>query len=211
MRKFPIVGLGTYLDLVRWVFRGFSMPAPWLIKMKVLSRYRISDAPWVETGTYMGQTTMWLARISPEVVSLEPSQDLFRKVQQRLGKWSNIRLLNETSESGLEQAISSLRSYRQVCFWLDGHFSASGTFMGHVDTPVLFELETISAAWRSGVLEDFVVFVDDVRLFQAEHREIPSDSERPGYPSLSALVNWAQELNCDWFIEKDIMVMSKRP
>jgi hypothetical protein len=172
--------------------------------MAVLERHGFS-APWVETGTYLGDTTLWLARRYPAVVSLEPGGTFFVKAQRRLEAERNVRLLNLTSEDGLETAIEISES-PLLNFWLDGHYSSGGTYEGLQDTPVNIELQTISKSLKSGSLTGVAVFVDDVRLFAVQHREQPSAEDREGYPRLFLLCSWAEENGLVWTIEHDIFI-----
>lgn len=55
-----------------WEQRGFTAPSPHLIKQAVVLRNGIPGATWVETGTYMGQTTELLSRHGSKVYSIEP-------------------------------------------------------------------------------------------------------------------------------------------
>lgn len=200
--------LRTKVDLrmSEWERAGSPMPAPHAIKMSVLNRYSNVDFPWIETGTYLGETTKSLAKVAPLVISLEPERTLYRSALDRLGTIGNIELLNLTSEEGLSLAISELSGFPGVNFWLDGHYSQGETYRGSADTPILSELDAISEAFQIGSISRAVIFVDDVRLFASERRENPEESERPGYPSLDDLVGWAQRRGHKWIIEHDIFV-----
>ena len=51
------------LRLYNWYFkRGCSLPAPHFVKQAVLSRNAIKNSVWVETGTYLGDTTKFLCK-----------------------------------------------------------------------------------------------------------------------------------------------------
>jgi hypothetical protein len=172
--------------------------------MAVLERHAFS-APWVETGTFLGDTTLWLAKRYPAVVSLEPGEKLFVKASRRLEFEQNVRLLNLASEDGLETAIEVSESLL-LNFWLDGHYSSGGTHEGVRDTPVITELQTISKYLESDRLTGVAVFVDDVRLFAVQHREQPSAEDRDGYPGLFLLCSWAENHGLVWTIEHDIFI-----
>ena len=187
-----------------WKATGFRVPAPHQVKMAVLERHAFS-APWVETGTFKGDTTLWLAGRYPAVVSLEPGEKLFLNARHRLEDERNVRLLNLTSEEGLETAIEISDSLL-LNFWLDGHYSSDGTHEGVRDTPINAELQTISKYLDSDRLTGVAVFVDDVRLFAAHHREQPLAQDREGYPGLFLLCSWAENLGLVWTIEHDIFI-----
>ncbi len=157
----------------------------------------------------MGSTTKWLASFSPRVISLEPETVLYHDAQRRLAPLRNVTLINASSESGLASAINQAESTR-VNFWLDGHFSGGPTFRGDRDSPIGKELQIISAALSSVQLIDVVVFIDDVRLFVARHREDPEVESRPGYPSLDELVHWSRANRLSWTIEHDIFIAFRK-
>ena len=196
------------LGVRKWGKRGFEAPSPHWIKKNFLAQQALA-APWIETGTYKGDTTLWLAKRFPAVVSLEPDEELFKKASIRLGKQKNISLLNETSEAGLARAIDLLDT-DTVNFWLDGHYSSGPTFAGTQDTPIHAELHTISGYLNSNRLTNVAVFIDDVRLFVTQHRERPGDNNREGYPSLYSLCSWAENQGLVWTIEHDILVARSR-
>jgi hypothetical protein len=182
------------------------MPAPHAVKMAVLERYSSTNSPWIETGTYFGQTTAVLAKGSPLVVSLEPDRELYLAASERLKSLKNVSLLNLPSEEGLESAIQQASIYPRVNFWLDGHYSQGPTWRGEQDTPILKELALVSLAAQSGKFKNVNVFVDDCRLFAAGKREDPDDLSRAGYPPLQTLTLWASENSFSWHIEHDIFI-----
>lgn len=191
--------------LAVWAGGGAAMPAPQAIKMAVLTRYGLSDATWIETGTFRGSTTKFLAQdlsiAAKSVISFEPSEKYFQLSQAALASIPNVRLLNASSESQLENEIAELKG--PTCFWLDGHFSQGDTYAGSQDTPILLELDTITRFLDR--LRPIRVFIDDVRLFVRQHHETDLP-ERAGYPPLRTLVEWAESNGFVWFIEHDIFV-----
>jgi hypothetical protein len=192
-------------EALAWADAGFSLPAPWSIKMAVLDRYKIPGAVFIETGTLYGDTTRYLAQEAPRVVSLEPMKSLFLSSKDRLSDLQNVILINKSSEDGFKEAIAKAES-EDLCFWLDGHFSRENTFDGGRDTPIIFELETIAEDYRNGRIHNAIVFVDDVRLFVQQYRELPDSPARDGYPPLFWLASWAENLGFSWFIEHDIFI-----
>jgi predicted O-methyltransferase YrrM len=77
--------------LLKWSRNGWAAPAPAVVKREVLLRYGIQSAVWIETGTYLGETSSFLAKNmnSKQVYSLEPSPELF---EFAVKKWKNITL-----------------------------------------------------------------------------------------------------------------------
>src|ERR1700730_6629757 len=70
----------VYMD---WADRGFAAPSPHFVKQKVLLRNGLRDATWVETGTFMGDTTGVLSQVAKMVYSIEPEPTLFSKAEQK--------------------------------------------------------------------------------------------------------------------------------
>src|SRR5262249_42641187 len=62
-----------------WIDREFAAPSTDLVKQKVLLRNGLRDAIWVETGTFMGDTTDLLSSVAKIVFSVEPEPALFSK------------------------------------------------------------------------------------------------------------------------------------
>jgi len=186
------------------------MPAPWAVKMKVLERYMIPGAAWIETGTYLGETTEFLAERSPQVISLEPAPTLWERAAQKFALSDKITILNRTSEAGFLETFGLIQS-SSVCFWLDGHYSGGSTFSGLENTPIVHELELITGKVKDGTVTQVAVFIDDVREFASLNKERLGRPGASGYPPLRVLVDWAEELDLDWIVEHDIFIARSRP
>lgn len=189
-----------------WEKSGSPMPAPQAVKLAVLLRYSVTNHPWIETGTYPGERTQALARVSPMVLSLEPDRKLYLQAINALRPFQNVEVLNLTSGEGLEPAIAEM-SGEGVNFWLDAHYPRGKTFRGTADTPVLHELGVISRAIEKKVILRARVFVDNVRLFVWERWEDTDDSPGNGYPSLTVIISFVLDLGYKWTIEHDILVI----
>jgi hypothetical protein len=185
-----------FKQFLKWGNRGFSAPAPQFVKQIVLKRNGISSATWVETGTYLGQTTEFLAQDALQVYSLEPEPTLFKNAYTYFQDKMNVEIIHGPSEEVFPELLKKLQG--NVCFWLDGHYSGGGTFKGAFDTPILNELSMIA-----NHLEQFnqvVVMIDDVRLFNGDVHA------NEFYPSLNKLVEWSNKHHLTWHIEHDIFV-----
>ena len=195
---FPFI----FLDRLRWLsewyfFKKCSPPAPHFIKQSLLLRHGINNSVWVETGTYLGQTTKFLSEHFSFVHSIEPSNKCLRIAKRNLRFSKNVALYDGTSELCFEEICSSLSG--DICFWLDGHYSEGITFKGATDTPILFELDTIKK-----YLENFsntVILIDDIRT---------SHIDKDNYPPLSFYVNWADSVGMDWIIELDSFIIKSK-
>lgn len=180
-----------------WKKRNFSENAPQVVKQYIFEKYEIPGALWVETGTFHGSTTEFLAGRSPHVHTIEPSTDLYNAARERL-RDQNITFYNGVSEDVLPRLLPNLSG--DINFWLDGHYSAGETFKGEKDCPVEDELRAIEE--NLGNFNKISILIDDVRCF------LPSSSaEYNDYPSIDYLVDWARQFNMHWRIEQDIFII----
>jgi len=180
-----------------WQNSAFSSPSPHFIKQAVLLRNAICDSLWVETGTFLGDTTDVLARNANKVYTIEPAEEFYLLAINRFKNIHNVEVIKGTSEEVFPLLLPTISG--NINFWLDGHFSAGATYHGENDTPVLVELANIEKYFSN--FDRFVIFIDDVRCFNSSN---PSFSQ---YPPLNTLVEWANKHNLIWTIEHDILII----
>ena len=187
----------------KWIASGFPTPAPNIVKWKVLERWGGRNT-WIETGTYLGETTKHLSTISEKLISIEPEKKLFENALSKFKNYTNVTIINGTSEGELGLVISSLneKEIHDISFWLDGHYSAGITYLGAEETPVNTELKTIGENLNR--INIITIFVDDCRQFAK------SDDPDNSYPTLSSLVSYANLHHLYWIIEHDIFIMTNR-
>ena len=177
------------------------MPAPASVKWGVLHRWGKPDGTWIETGTYWGHTTAFLAANAKHVFSIEPDSDMVNKARERFRHVDNVTIIDGLSEDHIGRILDSVSG--PISLWLDGHYSGPGTHQGPRDTPISQELEAVQL--RLHKFEQISIMVDDVRCFG------PSDPEYKSYPDRSWLVRWADKCHLEWHIEHDIFIALKRP
>ena len=165
----------------------------------VLTRYGLPDATWVETGTYLGDTTEFLARTARIVYSIEPGLKLYADACKRFAHHANVKVINGLSEDVLPALLPVLTG--DVCFWLDGHYTDESTHKGPQDTPILDELNCIGD--NLSRFEDMVVLIDDVHLFNGEKHIYGA------YPKIEDIMDWAIDHEMNWHIEHDIFIGRK--
>ena len=164
----------------------------------------LKDSLWIETGTYYGETTKFLSKISKKTISIEADKNLFETSNRILKKFKNVEILNGKSEDLLDKVISKNLNFKNVCIYLDAHLCQdhlknTKTFGNeNTATPILNELEIITKYLAN--FEKIVVLIDDIRLFQGKFQN---------YPDKNALVNWCKENNFLWEIEQDIFICKK--
>jgi hypothetical protein len=195
--------LATYLEILKhlrplrsWIDKACAGPSPAFMKRRVLARNAAPDSVWVETGTFLGETTRFLAGFARHVHSIEPDDRLFERAAANTLSWPNISVLHGTSEALFGGLCAQLSG--NASFWLDGHYSAENTYQGACDTPIRDELKHVGN--HLARLGKVAVMVDDVRCFN------PGLPEFAGYPPLDELVDWARAHGLTWHIEHDIFV-----
>jgi hypothetical protein len=182
-----------------WAARDFSVPCPRFVKESVLKRLNLDGATWVETGTFLGDTTQLLAEISNRVITIEPEPTLYQKARIRFADEPKVVVVNDISENALPSVLRDVGG--NVCFWLDGHYSGGITFRGPNDTPLVQELNEIERHIQRFAAT--AIAIDDIRVCGKRH-------EYGAYPSLDYLVDWAKSNGLDWHIEYDIFIARSR-
>ncbi len=183
-------------ETLKWFLRGFNSPAPQWVKVKFLKSQMVTSGDWIESGTYLGDTTSSLSRLSGTIVTIEPDESLFAFANWRHRKKKNVIHLFGTSEDQLSVSFSHVGTRLNI--WLDGHFSGDITFLGKEETPLRYELNVIENSILK--FEELVVFVDDVRSC------FHSSNSGHSYPPLKFLIDWATRNNGSWLIDQDIFV-----
>jgi hypothetical protein len=183
-------------DFRGWADREFAAPSPHFVKQKVLLRNGLRDATWIESGTFMGDTTSVLSKVGKMVYSIEAEPTLFSKAEQKFRNTSNVKIIKGLSEDVFPKLLPTISG--NICFWLDGHYSEGITFKGPQDTPIIDELTVIGPNITKTT--KIVVMVDDIRCFD------PKNPEYSAYPPVDFLVDWARKHDLTWHIEHDIFI-----
>jgi hypothetical protein len=192
-----IKGMNTLIgSFQNWASRNFAPPSPHFVKQAVLIRNAFTNATWIETGTFLGETTELLSRHGSFVYSIEPEPTLYTNASERFKSHTNVKILNGISEVVFPTLLPKISG--DVNFWLDGHYSEGITFKGPQDTPILDELMHISQNLSN--FNQISVMIDDARCFN------PNSSAYSSYPPLRSLVDWAEGNDLDWHIEHDIFI-----
>ena len=187
-----------------WRVRNFSPPSPDVIKHQILANNNLKDSLWIETGTYYGETTKLLSKISKKTISIEADKNLFETSNKILKNFKNVEILNGKSEDLLDKVISKNLNFKNICIYLDAHLCQdhiknTKTFGDENSaTPILKELEIVTKYVAK--FEKIVVLIDDIRLFQGKFQN---------YPNKNTLVDWCKENNFLWEIEQDIFICKK--
>jgi hypothetical protein len=108
----------------------------------------------IETGTYLGSTTKYMADTSSlPVYSCETNPVFFAIARKELAAIQNVDLYFGDSRAFLNELVSRGVHERRSFLYLDAHWND--------DLPLVEEIEIIAGNWR-----EFVVMIDD---FQVPH------------------------------------------
>lgn len=143
--------------------------APHELILALHDKYQVKN--FVETGTYLGETTEWASRYFEKVYSFEAAETLYKKTRERLGSIKNIQFIFGESD----KELANINISDSAIFWLDAHYSEGETFNGEV--PLLKELEIINS-----MNIDSYIFIDDARLILAKWQNLH-------YCDLATLIN----------------------
>ncbi len=187
-----------------WKKRDFNSPSPEFIKRQILINSNLENSIWIETGTYYGETTELLSKISHKTITIEADEFLHKNTKDRMANYKNVEFLNGKSEDLLFTTIQSNLNFKNICIYLDAHLCSDHlrnkkTYGNENNaTPVKLELAIIEKFLSK--FEKINILIDDIRLF---------DKNFQNYPNKSHLVEWCVKNKLSWEIEHDIMICKK--
>jgi hypothetical protein len=177
----PLLNLYRFLwnkknELYNW----YTIPSYKTKRETILSvaRKYNSNTVFIETGTYMGDTVEYMKNQFSKVFSIELSQELAEKAQQRFSGEPTISIVQGDSATQLGNILQSVNS--PCLLWLDGHYSSEFwagdkyvvTAKGEKETPILEELRQVA----NHSIKNHVILIDDARLFVGKN-DYPHMSE----------------------------------
>jgi hypothetical protein len=135
---------------------GFSMNGQ-TARLEVVRQifYRCGIQSIIETGTFRGTTTEWLAAFGVRVITIESHRSTFEFAKRRLKRFKNVEVLFGRSADLLADCLRSIVPNVPVLAYLDAHWEG--------DLPLADEIDAIC-----NTLSRFVVIIDDF--------EVPDDS-----------------------------------
>ncbi len=134
------------------------MPA--LTELDIMNMMKIPCQIFVETGTYLGETTNIAKNIFQEVHTIEIKKEFFENARRMFSQHFNVNCHLGDSSILLENICKGLN--KTTCFWLDGHWSAGDTGKGLKSVPLYEELQLI----MKHCSQKCVILIDDCRLFE---------------------------------------------
>jgi hypothetical protein len=117
---------------------------------------RLPPSAVVETGTYLGATTLWLASHAAQVHTIEMHPRYYHGSRMRLRRYKNVAVYRGDSRTALRRFLHDPDFPRNnVFFYLDAHW--------YDDLPLADELNLIHDGWTNWVamVDDFAVPGDE--------------------------------------------------
>ncbi|MDH4262309.1 MAG: hypothetical protein OEV78_04610 [Spirochaetia bacterium] len=126
---------------------------------KILLTLSFSKKPGVcvETGTYMGDSSLLFSKIFPKVHTIEISKKWYDFAKKRLADEKSVECHFGDSADVISELTTKIKE--PVFYYLDAHFAGGDTGFGKKEVPLNEELTSISQ--RS--YQD-VIIIDDLRL-----------------------------------------------
>jgi len=188
-------------SLKNWYKRDFRAPSPSFVKLKILKSENMDNCLWIETGTYYGETTLFLSSIAKKVISIEADERLFNLASIKFKLFNNVEIFLSKSEEILETILIKEKDFENLCIYLDAHLCIDHiknieTFgIKNSSTPIVKELKVIEQNLKN--FKNIKILIDDIRLFSLNYHN---------YPSVNEIVNWCKKNQLQWTIEQDIFI-----
>jgi predicted O-methyltransferase YrrM len=112
----------------------------------------------VETGTFLGDTTRWLAQYGVPVVTVEVEPVFFRAAQRRLRRAPNVELVSGHSVDALKMLARRAQVSKPLVY-LDAHWGEGHPEAEDARNPLSEEVDAVLDSWPEAVvvIDDFLV------------------------------------------------------
>ncbi len=181
-----------------WLLRGKPVPAEGIYKWKILKKYAKKHGlrNFVETGTAGGGTVRKLERHFEALYTIELDHTLYEEGKRRSSNSAKITFLEGDSGIVLRSLLDKLAD--PALFWLDAHYSGTGTAKAALETPIVQELQSIF----SHSVKKHVIVIDDMREFNGTH----------DYPILSEMKDFIMTNAPEYrfVLDNDLMIIMPR-
>ena len=185
-----------FLALAKWRRQKYQPPVPYEVKLKTLEAFNLPEATWVETGTFHGATTLFLSKMAKQVYTIEASEELYDKAQEKLKDCPKIVSIFGRSQEKIPEIIPNISG--NVNFWLDAHYCGPKTYAQDDCCPLELELKFVLKELPR--LNRVNIMIDDIRDFSAK---------RIDYPDKTEVIRLARSHITDWEIINDILILKK--
>jgi hypothetical protein len=183
--------------MLAWYRRGMPIPPVPAVKRRLLRHFasKHSLKLFIETGTFKGDTLAAMAQAGLRGISIELSEELFARAQQRFAGREGIDLRQGDSGEVLPPLVAGLTE--PALFWLDGHYSEGPTAHGTLASPISAEVQSI----LDSPVKGHVVLIDDAHEFTGQG----------GYPELGRfLTSIAEDGRYTALVHTNVIVLEPR-
>lgn len=131
---------------------------------------------FIETGTYLGNTSVWASNHFENVHTIEISEEIYSNTSKKYQYIKNIHFYLGDSKNVLPIIIPKING--SAIFWLDGHWCGRNTGGKFNECPIFDELN------QAIKVESPVILIDDLRYFLGPN---PYDHGE-NYPTLHGII-----------------------
>ena len=135
--------------------------APEITPVFAFLKYQYHIDTVVETGTFLGSTTLLFALLFDNVHTIENNINYYQHSKERLQKFSNVQCHLGSSEEILKGLLPSLKG-KPVIYYLDAHWNEFW--------PLLSEIEEIGKTHK----DNCIIVIDDFKV--PGRSDIPYDA-----------------------------------
>ena len=151
----------------------FSIPRQLISAIQENFRYK----NFIETGTYMGATSIWASSLFEDVFTIEVNPKLSSQAAMFANGKSNIRFIHGDSSTELGKVSEKLEG--SSLYWLDGHWCGGVEKLTH-ECPLIHELTAINKK------EQDIILIDDARFFMGI---VPPPHKAEEWPRIDEVVS----------------------
>ena len=186
-----------YSKYIFWLLKGRPVPAHGLYKTKILKKVgkEYGVRVFVETGTAGGTMIRTMSNYFAKLYTIELSKTLYYQAKAFSSDKKNITFLQGDSGTMIKEILKELNE--PALFWLDAHYSGSGTARGSIDTPIMQELNEI----LNHKIKNHVIIIDDIRDFNGTN----------DYPDINWLIDELKTkfVDLNFVKNNDLLIISQ--
>lgn len=167
------------------------------LTMFIHSHFQIDN--FIETGTFMGDTTSFASTLFNHVITIEKDPAYYEAAQKKFHKTVNVSCrLGDSAEKMKELNVFYVNT--KTMFWLDAH-DVDGQFgQGGDDCPLMAELEAINKSSR-----DHIILIDDAHCYMPP---LPPHLNEAVWPTLAQIQNWCKDAQYECVKHGDVFVLA---
>lgn len=151
----------------------FSAPKKFIYSIQEKFQY----SNFIETGTYMGETSIWASTLFKNVFTIEVNPELSQAAVRRAKGKDNISFICGDSSLMLKDISKNLTG--TSLYWLDGHW-CGGVSKLTGECPLMTELNSILSR------DEDIVLIDDARFFMSI---VPQPHDPEEWPRIDQVIS----------------------